>query len=201
MTITVVDAPASDRPMVLVLGAVPELQVPVVERPQGRARHALPEPPPRRWVDQLLTGFAVIGILMASVTVFAATTGLRPLVVRSGSMEPTIHTGSMVLVRSIPARDIRVGDVVAVDRPDGTRVTHRVVSVVHNGRHAELVLKGDANPDNDPAPVVVTRGGRLVLSVPWLGRVGAFLTSAKGGFALGWLVAAVMLAVLRRETD
>jgi signal peptidase I len=201
MTLTVVDAPVSERPMVLVLGAVPVVPVPAVDRPQGRARHALPEPPPRRWVDRLLTGLAVIGLLVASVTVFAATTGLRPLVVRSGSMEPTIHTGSMVLVRSIPAREIRVGDVVAVGRPDGTRVTHRVVSVVHKGRYAELVLKGDANRDNDPVPVVVTTAGRLVSSVPWLGRVGAFLTSAKGAFALGWLVAAVMLAVLRRETD
>jgi signal peptidase I len=135
------------------------------------------------------------------VTVFAAQSGLRPLVVRSGSMEPTIATGAMVLVRDVPAASIRVGDVVAVDRPDRTRVTHRVASVTHNGAVASLVLKGDANHDPDPAPVVVTHAGRLVLAMPVLGRVGAFLSSARGGFVLGWFVAAAMLSVLRRKSQ
>jgi hypothetical protein len=59
------------------------------------------------------------------------------------------------------------------------------------------VLKGDANTDPDPTPVVVTSGGRVVLTAPVLGRVGAFLSSAKGGFVLGWVVAVVTLSVIR----
>jgi signal peptidase I len=151
-------------------------------------------------LDHVLTAAAIIGVISIGVTVFAAHTGLRPLVVRSGSMEPTIHTGSMVLVRTVPASEIRVGDVVAVDRPDRTRVTHRVLKVTHRGATAELVLKGDANTDPDPVPVVVTKGGRLVFTAPWLGRVGSFLSSARGGFVLGWVVAAAMLSVLRRKS-
>jgi hypothetical protein len=60
-----------------------------------------------------------------------------------------------------------------------------------------VVLKGDANTDPDPQPVVVKTAGRLVMTAPMRGRVGAFLSSAKGGFVLGWVVAAVMLSVLR----
>jgi len=66
-------------------------------------------------------------------------------------------------------------------------------------RGSRTVLRGDANTDPDPEPVVVARAGRLVATAPLLGRVGGFLSSAKGGFVLGWLVAAVVLGVLRRK--
>jgi signal peptidase I len=220
MTLTVVDVPVPRKPSVHLLPLVVEPLVvePLVVEPEqlplgagapARScrgpRHARParlrprrEPQQRRWVDHVLTLGALLGIVMTAVTIGATTTGLRPLVVRSGSMEPTIHTGAMVLVRTVPASDIRVGDVVAVERPDHTRVTHRVMSVEHHGATAALVLKGDANEDPDPAIVVVTSAGRFVATAPLLGRVGAFLSSAKGGFVLGWLVAMAMLAVLRR---
>lgn len=151
-----------------------------------------------RWVDHLLTVGALLGLLLTGLTVAATLSGLRPLVVRSGSMEPTISTGGMVLTRQVPAADIEVGDVVAVERPDRTRVTHRVVAVVHRGATAELTLKGDANPDVDPLPVTVTTAGEVVHSAPWLGRVSAFLASARGGFVLGLLVGAVVVTTWRR---
>jgi signal peptidase I len=208
MTLTVVDPPALGEPTVRVLGVTVVPEQGRREPPRSGPRHARPrrsrgsrEPAARSWVDHLLTLAALVGVVTIGVTVAAASSGLRPLVVRSGSMEPTIATGGMVLVRTIPARDIRVGDVVAVERPDRTRVTHRVVSVEHRGATAELVLKGDANTDPDPAPVVVTQAGRMVLTTPWLGRVGSFLSSARGGFVLGWLVATVMLAVLRGRKE
>lgn len=198
MTLTVLDAPVTGGPAVRVLGVpAPRPSSERLVAPRSGPRHARPSR--RRWLDHLLTLAALFGVAMTAVTVLAAQTGLRPLVVRSGSMEPTIPTGSMVLVRCVPAADIRVGDVVAVERPDHTRVTHRVVSIEHRGATASLVLKGDANTDPDPEPVVVARAGRLVATAPVLGRVGGFLSSAKGGFVLGWLVAAVMLAVLRRK--
>ncbi|MDP3713090.1 MAG: signal peptidase I [Mycobacteriales bacterium] len=168
---------------------------PVVAAPPARERAG------GRWVDHLLTLGAVVGLLVTGLTVAATLTGLRPLVVRSGSMEPTISTGGMVLTRQVTAAEIGVGDVVAVERPDRTRVTHRVVAVVQRGATAELTLKGDANTDNDPLPVTVTTAGEVVYSAPWLGRVSAFLASAKGGFVLGLLVGAVVVTTLRRQPE
>lgn len=154
-----------------------------------------------RLADAALTVAAVLGLVVLGLTVTAHWTGLRPLVVRSGSMEPTIATGGMVLVRTVPAADIRVGDVVTVDRPDGVRVTHRVVEVDHDGATAEVVLKGDANEDVDPLPIVVEEVGRLVRSAPALGRAAALLATAPGGFVLGCLVTVVLSTVLRRRAD
>ncbi len=152
-----------------------------------------------RLADLALTLAAVLGLVMLGITVSAQVSGLRPLVVKSGSMEPTIPTGGMVLVRTISATAIRVGDVVAVERPDHTRVTHRVLAVDLQGRTASLTLKGDANEDPDPVPVTVAEVGKLVLSVPSIGRVSALLASAKGGFLLGCLFTMVVLPVVRRR--
>jgi signal peptidase I len=149
--------------------------------------------------ETLLTLTAVLGLVMMTVTVVATSTGMRPLVVRSGSMEPTIPTGSMVLVQRITAAEISVGDIVAVERPDHTRVTHRVVDIERHGETAELTLKGDANEDPDPAPVTVRAADRLVRQMPEVGRVAAWLATAPGGFAVGSVLTAVTMMLLRRR--
>lgn len=148
-------------------------------------------------LDHLLTVLAVLGLVVTGLTVAASVVGLRPLVVRSGSMEPMIQTGGMVLVRAVPAADVRVGDVVAVQRPDGIRVTHRVLSARLEGARVVLQLKGDANDAPDPDPVAVTGAGRVVWAVPLVGRLSTELTSARGGFVLGCLVTAGFTAALR----
>lgn len=149
--------------------------------------------------EVLLTLGALLGVAVTGVTVAAARTGMRPLVVRSGSMEPTIPTGSMVLVERVRVQDIRVGDIVAVERPDHTRVTHRVVGIEQRGATAELTLKGDANEDPDATPVTVRRAERLVRHIPEVGRVAGELATPRGGFAIGCVITAVAMTVLRRR--
>ncbi len=150
-------------------------------------------------VEVVLTMGALLGVAVTGVTVLAARTGLRPLVVRSGSMEPTIPTGSMVLVRRIDASEIHLGDIVAVERPDRTRVTHRVVEVENHGGTAELTMKGDANEDPDAVPVTVRRADRLVYQLPQLGRVGAWFATPRGGFVVGCLFTAGLTRIVRRR--
>jgi signal peptidase I len=156
----------------------------------------------RNWriADRLLTLAAVLGVVVLAVTVTAHVSGVQPLVVRSGSMEPTVRTGSMVLVRTIAAAEIERGDVVAVDRPDGMRVMHRVVDVHHSGERATLTMKGDANDDVDQ-PLVVDDAARLMWSAPVIGRASAFLATSPGGFALGCLLTGLAATMLRRRPD
>lgn len=142
----------------------------------------------RRMIGEVvLTTTALIGVAMTGVTVAATVNGIRPLVVRSGSMAPAIPRGSMVVVRRVDAAEVDIGDIVAVERPDRIRVTHRVIAVEHQGEVAELTLKGDANEDPDPAPVVVRSTHRLVWHLPLVGRAAAWLATAPGGFLIGSL--------------
>lgn len=148
-----------------------------------------------------LTLGAIAGVVITLITVAASRTGIEPLVVRSGSMEPTISTGSMVLVKRIDASAIEVGDIVAVERPDHTRVTHRVIGLVRRGEVVDLTLKGDANEDPDPVPVSVNHAYRLMAEVPAAGRTMGWLATAQGGFVMGCAVTVFLSRVLRRRSD
>lgn len=151
-------------------------------------------------MEVLLTLGALLGVGVTCVTVLAAQTGLRPLVVRSGSMEPTIATGSMVLVRRVSAGEIRPGDIVAVERPDHTRETHRVLSIERHGDMAELTLKGDANEDPDPVPVPARHAERLVYQLPQIGRMASGLATPRGGFLIGCSMTVALMQAGRRRT-
>lgn len=147
-----------------------------------------------------LTIGALLGVAVMGITVVASRGGVRPLVVRSGSMAPTIPTGSMVLVKRVEAGEIKSGDIVAVERPDHTRVTHRVMALQPRGAAVELTLKGDANEDPDPVPVVVRHAYRLVWQAPMIGRTVAWLATAQGGFVLGVMTTVVAMATLRKRS-
>lgn len=176
---------------------------PLGRRPIGR-HAAAPAPAAGRGAgrivaETLLTLGSLLGLAVTVATVLAAHGGYRPLVVLSGSMEPTIPTGSMVLVQRVPASELEVGDVVAVARPDRSRVTHRIVVLERRHDGATLVLKGDANEDADAAPVTVRAADRLVGQAPVVGRAAAWLATAPGGFAMGALVAAALMWVVVRR--
>ncbi|HET9441742.1 MAG TPA: signal peptidase I [Acidimicrobiales bacterium] len=177
--------------------------------PRGaRGRDAGPGPDLRRGGrlgrlagEVLLTLGALLGVAVTVFTVAAGSGGVQPLVVRSGSMEPTVATGSMVLVRRVPAAQLRVGDIVAVTRPDRTTVIHRIIRLDRQGAVAVIRLKGDANPDPDPALVTVVAADRLAWRVPLAGRAAGWLATAPGGFAVGAVMAAMATAILVRRSS
>src|SRR4051794_29579853 len=75
--------------------------------------------------------------------------GWRSVVVTSGSMEPAISPGDVVLVAP-EGPGIRVGSVVLFSTPEGA-VTHRIAGVNADGSYA---TKGDANPTEDSTPLL-----------------------------------------------
>ncbi len=89
------------------------------------------------------------------------------LVVRGGSMVPTIPTGSVVIVDRAD-RVPRVGGIATFNDPSGELVTHRIVAI--DG--ARIVTKGDANQGPDiteraPSDLV----GSVVVGIPFAGYV------------------------------
>lgn len=138
---------------------------------------------------------AVIGIATVVIVVVCLAFQLRPQVVVSGSMEPTLPVGSLLLVASTPADELRTGDIVTVERPRGRGlVTHRIVSATLHDGLATVELKGDANATVDPDPYVVRSADRLVVSIPGAGYVAAAVKSPFIMTALVLLVVAVLIS-------
>lgn len=147
-----------------------------------------------------LTVGAVVGVLMVAALLVGAALGVRPVVITSGSMEPTIPTGAVALTRSTPAAEVEVGDVVTVRSTTGSRVTHRVVDVVLADGGATLRLQGDANDAPDPTPYPAREVGRVVGDVPLLGYLLVGLRSPAGLLGLGALAALLLVFALRGGT-
>lgn len=148
------------------------------------------------------------GVLLTAITLFvigllAVTVGPRflpyqALVVRSGSMSPSIPTGSIVFYRSMPADKVKVGDVIVFNEPGQTnkRVTHRVYQIETSATGRYLVTKGDANgtPDDWRIPAV-GNGWLAVFHVPVAGYVLYDLQSTTARLLL-LLVPALLLGVI-----
>lgn len=90
-------------------------------------------------------------------------------IVLSGSMEPTITSGSLVYV--VQTGDYQPGDVITYTH-DSVTVTHRIVEEKNGG----YVTKGDANDQRDADLVERNKvHGKALLWVPYYG---SFLQSA-----------------------
>lgn len=123
--------------------------------------------------------------------------GARPHTVLTGSMEPAIAAGDVVVVESIAPGAAQAGDVVTFRDPeDQSRlITHRVRSVRRAGSQLWFVTQGDANNTTERWRVEVGgEVGRVVYVVPWVGHV-AVLARTPLGLLLFLLVPLSLVAV------
>lgn len=128
-------------------------------------------------------GIAIVIVLMAlaATTLIAPRFGWRVDVVLSGSMEPDIKMGSVVVTRPLDINIIDVGDIITFRSPlNGKFTTHRVISIGSN-LSPVLRTKGDANEDPDPfilgSQSVV---GKVCFSIQYVGYVTQFIKSRLG---------------------
>ena len=121
------------------------------------------------WTASLLAGLAVLALGAYAVLLVQ---GYKPVVVYSGSMEPTLHVGSLTFIREVPATTARVGDIVTFSDPYRPErlVTHRIVSITERPSGAAYRTKGDANPARDPWTIALPGTiGLEQFSVPYVG--------------------------------
>jgi len=115
--------------------------------------------------------------------------GMRSFTVMSGSMEPTIHVGDVVIDKKISPLDARPGDVVTFSDPTGRKrlITHRIRSLRVQGNTVRVVTKGDAN--NAVERWTVPADGRIGRAELRVWKLGYPLVYAHSRFGLIGLVA------------
>ena len=120
---------------------------------------------------RILEGIA--GAVMLGAAVLLALTAygspVRLVTVVGNSMEPAITADDLVALQTVPADELRVGDIIAF-RPlgngdgNGPCVARRIVSIDPSG---DLRVKGDSLPEMDTDPVRPDSvAGKVVLTIP-----------------------------------
>ena len=141
--------------------------------------------------DALLTLLSIAGAACIALVILGWVFDLSIMMFRTGSMSPTIPAGSIAVVRAIPATEIGEGDVVTVDRGEGTLpVTHRVTEILETDTADDEVaftMRGDANDVDDPEPYTAAEVRRVMFSVPRAAQVVQWMGNpyVLGGLTLG----------------
>jgi signal peptidase len=128
--------------------------------------------------------------------------GDRPFTVLTGSMEPTIAAGDVVIEERISPLEARLGDVVTFKDPEdqGRLLTHRVRSIRRDGPFLRFVTQGDANNTVEHWRIPLDgQLGRVLYAIPWVGHL-TVLTQTRTGLLLILFVPLLLLGMdeLRR---
>ncbi len=112
----------------------------------------------------------IAGLLAGSMLPIPQNIELK--IVKSGSMEPAIPTGSLVVVK--PQAAYTVGDVITFGADTKTEIptTHRIISIMGEGQSRTYTTKGDANEEQDskqtPHRDII---GRVMFHAPYVGFI------------------------------
>ncbi len=122
--------------------------------------------------------------------------GHKFFVVMTGSMEPSISTGSLIIDKVVPADEIVVGDIISYQVNSDTIVTHRVMELSEVNGELGFITQGDANNTLDSVPVKASQVIGVVTST--IPGVGSFIIWIKDNFIylLGLLVAILLTTAI-----
>jgi signal peptidase len=139
----------------------------------------------------------VVGlILLLAVGVGPLTGRYRVVTVLSGSMQPSMPIGSMIVDTPMPRTAVRPGQVITYQTPlaDHRVVSHRVVRVTQNGDHPIVTTKGDANNGVDPWDAQLSAGPawRVRTAIPYAGYGVLFLRQPLVHRISAWLVPSLL---------
>lgn len=133
------------------------------------------------WVSTVLVGLVV---LLAIALVGVRLVGLQPFAVLSGSMRPTYEVGSLIYVKSVDHKQLKVGDPITFLVSQNTVVTHRIIEVLPDEEDPDTLrffTQGDANDTPDGSSVHYKNIiGKPVFSIPYLGYVSSYIQNPPG---------------------
>jgi signal peptidase I, archaeal type len=103
--------------------------------------------------------FLVLTILLAILAIYSALAnsenpqeayvlGYKPVIIKTGSMEPTLKTDCLIIIKKAEFDDLKVGDIITYQMDSGEEkkfVTHRIVDKAASS----IQTKGDANESID----------------------------------------------------
>ena len=124
-------------------------------------------------------------------SIFPFPGNFKVMTVLSGSMEPAIKTGSVVIVK--PEKNYKIGDIITFYSEGRLPITHRIYDAKIIKGEVYYITKGDANKTPDDRKIS-KKGiiGKVLFSVPYLGFLIEF-TKKPVGFLFLIIVPAMII--------
>lgn len=151
----------------------------------------------KKWISNIITCLLIALILTTVFLTFSAKRdggspkifGYELMSVLSGSMEPSIQTGSIVLIKPVNnTKGFKKGEVITFISPEDKNkiITHRIYDVDSKDSNVQYITKGDNNDSKDPKPVPYNNiiGKYSGITVPYLGYASGFVKSKQGAIFL-----------------
>lgn len=126
-----------------------------------------------------MAGLTILAVYIISSN-FSILGGYRSYLVQSGSMEPSIMTGDVIVIQ---AKDTYIiNDVITFKESSDRLVTHRIIAVEKDLKGLNsYATKGDANRTGDENLITDQDIlGKVFLVIPKLGHAIAFIKSERG---------------------
>jgi signal peptidase len=141
---------------------------------------------PRRLAKLVVWAIVGAGAFLTLVVAGPLALGDHPHTDLTGSMEPVISPGDVVMDEQIKPSEAQIGDIVTFRDPQNQSklLTHRVVAMHRVGSKLAFATKGDANNTREHWQVPVDgQIARVIYWVPWIGQIAVFARTK-----LGWVI-------------
>lgn len=109
--------------------------------------------------------------------------GWKAFIVLSGSMEPQIQIGDIVVVKEIDTDTLKKGDIIAFKSTD-TIITHRIIQIINEVNQTKYITKGDNNNIQDEEYILPENvEGIYKFKISQLGNIIIFMQTSRGKIA------------------
>ena len=105
--------------------------------------------------------------------------GIKTYVIISGSMEPNLQIGDIVIVKKVAQNELKQGDIISY-RQGQSVITHRIAEVIDKEGEVEYKTKGDNNNAEDSGILSYEMiEGKVVKHISQIGKI-AIILQKKG---------------------
>ena len=137
---------------------------------------------------------AAVFLLFYRPTALGGDTFYEP--VYTGSMEPAIPVGGVVVIKPVNPETLKIGDIICFQLLDPPSITHRIINITDQG----FITKGDANDGPDlwtvkPENII----GKVEMTIPYVGYLGYFVKTPLGFTTLIIIPASILITLEIRK--
>ena len=106
--------------------------------------------------------------------------GIKPFVVITGSMEPAVYGGDLVITKAIDPSKLKADDIISFKNGNSV-ITHRIVELTEKEGAPAFITQGDANNARDGDTVTYSQvEGIYLFKIDGLGNLAMFMQTPVG---------------------